>query len=121
MSATDMVAHLNDTFRMAFGELPTKRPRGRVIQLLRVPPINYLAACFLPFGRGLRTAPELIERQPESWGVEIEALRARLEDFGRDTANRPMADHPYFGRLPRRLWGILGYRHIVHHLRQFGA
>ena len=121
MSATDMAAHLNDTFRMASGELPTMRPPGRLIQLLRVPPINYLAACFLPFGRGMRTAPELIARQPERWEAEIRTLRSHLEDFGKCFATRPMVDHPFFGRLPRHVWGVLGYRHIAHHLRQFGA
>ena len=121
MSAEEMVAHLNDTFRMALGELPTKRPNGRLARLLRIPPINYIAVCFLPFGRGLRTAPELIQRRPESWDVEIVSLRLHLDAFATCSADRPMADHPFFGRLPRRLWGILGYRHIVHHLRQFDA
>lgn len=28
---------------------------------------------------------------------------------------------PAFGRLTRPAWGVLSYRHIDHHLRQFGV
>ena len=30
-------------------------------------------------------------------------------------------EHPAFGRLARRAWGVLAYRHLDHHLRQFGV
>lgn len=116
-----MLAHLNDSFRMVVGELPAKRASGRWVRLLRIPPINYLAACCLPFGRGLRTAPELIRRPPERWAVEMATLRTHVAEWSRESEGRSLPEHPFFGRLPRRLWGILGYRHIAHHLRQFGA
>jgi hypothetical protein len=29
-------------------------------------------------------------------------------------------EHPAFGRLSGRAWGALVYRHMDHHLRQFG-
>jgi hypothetical protein len=30
-------------------------------------------------------------------------------------------EHPAFGRMSRRVWGVLGYRHLDHHFRQFGV
>jgi hypothetical protein len=30
-------------------------------------------------------------------------------------------EHPAFGKLSTRAWGVLIYRHMDHHLRQFGA
>jgi len=30
-------------------------------------------------------------------------------------------EHPAFGALSRRAWGVLIYRHMDHHLRQFDA
>lgn len=121
MTATQMVAHLNDGFRMAFGELPT-RPRGRRLgRLLRLWPFNLLAASFLPFARGLPTAPELLARVPGSWDSEVRALRSNLATFAERDLDGPWADHPFFGSLPGWAWGILGYRHIAHHLRQFGV
>ncbi|MEK7381556.1 MAG: DUF1569 domain-containing protein [Gemmatimonadota bacterium] len=32
-----------------------------------------------------------------------------------------MAPHPAFGSMTKSSWGILAYKHIDHHLRQFGA
>lgn len=29
--------------------------------------------------------------------------------------------HPFFGKMSRNLWGILVYRHVDHHLKQFSA
>lgn len=29
--------------------------------------------------------------------------------------------HPYFGSLNTKQWGLAGYKHIDHHLRQFGV
>jgi hypothetical protein len=29
--------------------------------------------------------------------------------------------HPYFGDLDKKQWGLAGYKHIDHHLRQFGV
>lgn len=31
------------------------------------------------------------------------------------------AGHPYFGRLSTNQWGLAAYKHIDHHLRQFGV
>ena len=37
-----------------------------------------------------------------------------------DSATR-WPEHPFFGPLTRKDWGVLGYRHSDHHLRQFDA
>jgi hypothetical protein len=29
--------------------------------------------------------------------------------------------HPAFGAMSRLDWGVLGYRHVVHHFTQFGV
>lgn len=121
MTVLEMLAHVNDSFRMASGELATEPHRGRFAWLLRLPPVNYLAACCLPFGHGLPTAPELIRREPNDFQSEIAQLRASVAGFQERSRAAPWAEHPFFGRLPNWAWGVLGYRHITHHLRQFGV
>ena len=32
----------------------------------------------------------------------------------------PFPRHPLFGRMTNGEWGRWGYRHVDHHLRQFG-
>ena len=53
-----MLAHLNDSYRMATGELKVK-PKNLP---LRYTPIKQLIIYVLPFPKGAPTAPELIAR-----------------------------------------------------------
>lgn len=117
MDSAAMLAHLAESLRMALGELPV-RPRGR---LLRLPPLRHAIIHWLPFPKGAPTAPELVARRAEDIAAEIRAVKTLLEELaGRATA--PIwPEHPAFGRLSARDWGALVYRHIDHHLRQFGA
>jgi hypothetical protein len=38
-----------------------------------------------------------------------------------DDSSTRWPEHPFFGPLTRKDWGVLGYRHSDHHLRQFDA
>ena len=44
-----------------------------------------------------------------------------LEEAANRPEDRPFAPHPAFGPLTRRQRGILAWKHINHHLRQFGG
>ena len=118
MNAPQMVAHLIDAIRMASGELATA-PKN--IPLLRYPPMKQLFVYCLPFPKGAPTAPELLARKPEEWTVEIGQLRDQLDRFVSRGPAATATAHPLFGRLTGRAWGALVYRHMDHHLRQFGV
>ena len=117
MTAPQMVSHLLASMRMALGDLAVASKRLP----LRYPPIKQLVIYWLPFPKGAPTAPELVTRVPEEWSADVAALGdaiARLA--GRDPGGR-WPDHPAFGVMSGRAWGVLTYRHVDHHLRQFGA
>jgi hypothetical protein len=116
MSAPQMLAHLADWMLMAKGELKTA-PKNRG---LGFPPVKQLAIYWLPFPKGVPTAPELISRKPLAWTVERAAVREHVLSF--ETLNPAVwPEHPVFGEMTPRAWCVLGYRHMDHHLRQFGA
>jgi hypothetical protein len=117
MNASQMLAHLNNSFLMATGELPVKSKKLPI----RFTPLKQLIIYVLPFPKGAPTARELISRDPGNWDIERENLRNRINGF--TTADRIdlAAEHPAFGRMTPKTWGVLGYRHIDHHFRQFGA
>ena len=117
MTASEMVAHLVDATRMALGDLPCV---GRRLPI-RYAPLKQLIIYWLPFPKGVPTAPELLVRRSLSWRAEVDELTALLERLGREPADRAWPEHPAFGRLTRRAWGVLVYRHTDHHLRQFGV
>jgi hypothetical protein len=117
MSAAQMVAHLADSLRMASGELevaPKKAP-------FRYSPLKELALYVLPIPKGLPTAPELIARKPAEWTAEVATLREQLNGLVERGAEALAPAHPVFGSLSARQWGVLVYRHMDHHLRQFGV
>jgi hypothetical protein len=117
MTAPQVVAHLADAARMALGDLPCESKRLPI----RYFPLKQLVVYWLPFPKGVPTAPELIGRPPGAWLTEVTELAALVERLGREPAQRIWPEHPAFGRLSRRAWGVLIYRHMDHHLRQFGV
>jgi hypothetical protein len=117
MDSRQMLAHLSDGVRMALGEL-TVQPRGGP---LRFPPIRHAIIHWLPFPKSAPTAPELLARRAEDWDAERAVLKHLLERLGALEGARDWPEHPAFGRLGSRDWGALVYRHVDHHLRQFGA
>ena len=118
MSAAQMVCHLVTWVEMALGELPIAERR----LFVRFPVIKQFIVYAMPFPKGLPTARELISRVP---AAELEAdraaLNAALDRFGARDPSDSWPRHPAFGHLSRRAWGVLGYRHTDHHLRQFGV
>lgn len=117
MTAPRMLAHLSDWMAMASGSLPTQ-PRKL---FLRYTPVKQLAIFWLPFPKGVPTAKELITRAASDWSMERAALCDSIESFEKLHPDGVWPLHPAFGALTPRAWGVLGYRHTDHHLRQFGV
>ena len=114
-----MLAHLVEGFRMSMGEIAVK-PR-RVKLPIRHWPLNVLFILLVGMPKHAPTARELIARPPRAVDEELRALDEYMARFA---AMKPRTDwpaHPFFGRLSRRTWGVLGYKHADHHLRQFGV
>jgi len=118
MNRPQMLAHVNDTLRMSTGDLAVA-PRKL---LLRWPPLKQLMIYVLPFPKGVPTARELLARIDDAqFEQEAAAFPEMLERFASRPVDAPMPAHPAFGPLTRRAWGVLAYRHVDHHFRQFGV
>lgn len=117
MNAPQMVSHLIESLRMATGELPVASKNLP----LRYPPLKQFIIYLMPFPKSAPTAPELIAREPTTWADDVQRLSAGLDAFASKVAAGRWPEHPAFGRLSAKQWGILVYRHMDHHLRQFGV
>ena len=117
MNCAQMLAHLADGMRMTVGELPCKSKGGP----LRYPPLKQLIIYWLPWPPGAPTAPELISRAPDGIEQETTAVQTLIERFAQSESKAQWPEHPAFGKLSAKDWGVLAYRHIDHHLRQFGV
>ncbi|MBA3671384.1 MAG: DUF1569 domain-containing protein [Gemmatimonadaceae bacterium] len=117
MDAARMVAHANDAMRMGLGQLTVKTQK----LFVRHTPFKQLIVYVVPFPKGAPTARALIARAPGAFEDEVAAFGQLLDEFSRRDPDAPSPVHPAFGQLTRKQWGVLGYKHMHHHLRQFGA
>ena len=116
-NASGMLAHLNDSYRMAIGELAVK-PKNLP---LRYTPIKQLVIYVLPFPKGAPTAPELIARCGSAvLDDEKSALMAMFTKLGSIDRGVALPEHPAFGKLSYDMYGALMARHTEHHFKQFG-
>lgn len=118
LDVTGMLQHLRRSALMCVGELSVpsanKRPFHRF-------PLKHVILYVLPFPKGAPTAPALKPIDAASFEEERAALLELLERIGTGLREGMGPDHPLFGPLSWREWGVVTYKHSDHHLKQFGA
>jgi len=117
MSASQMVVHVVDALKMSTGELPTREKKRPI----RFAPLKQIIIYGPPFPKSVPTAPELLVRQCEDFDAERTNLKQMMDTFASIPATTNLPRHPAFGKLSRRAWGALTYKHIDHHFKQFGV
>ena len=119
MDVAQMLAHCSAGMDMASGRLNLPRALvGRVLGRF-VKPIYINEK---PFTRNSPTAKELVFSNPCDFLREQEQLRAKVQQFHEGgEAQCTRHPHPFFGALTPQEWSRGTYKHLDHHLRQFGA
>jgi len=119
MNAHQMIVHLADPFRSALGE----RQVTMLDSPLRFFPINKLVSQIMPWPKGAPTAPGFVQGKQGSSPVEFEKdrheLLALLNRFSQQQTIK-FSPNPTFGNLTSKEWARLMWRHMNHHLTQFG-
>lgn len=118
MDVAGMLRHLRLASLMALGEYSVPSANKRAFQVF---PLKHLILYVLPFPKGAPTAAELKSEAGASFEEERAALLEVLERIGTGLRDGMGPDHPLFGPLSWREWGVATYKHTDHHLRQFGA
>lgn len=121
MSAGEMLCHCLDGNKMALGEIP---PTDRSNFFTRSF-VKFLIVYVVPIPKGAPAAPEINPRKSGRKTQDFERERQLLIDDINNFANLNAADfkgrHHVFGKLTPDQWGRLGYKHLDHHLKQFGV
>ena len=124
MSVTGMLQHLRLSAQMAVGELQVAAANKRAFQVF---PLKHLILYVLPFPKGAPTATELLPGEAASveaaasFEDERAVLLALLDRIGTGPREGAGPAHPLFGPLSWSEWGAVTYKHVDHHLKQFGA
>ena len=114
MTEAQMLLHCRKQIEMALGKIPTKPMFPRPIQWLSKITFGY----YIPWPRNLVTAREMMVTKGESFEIEHEKLLEIISEFIEADEFHP---HSIFGNLTKEDWGLIIYKHLDHHLRQFGA
>ncbi|MCE9593864.1 MAG: DUF1569 domain-containing protein [Planctomycetes bacterium] len=119
LNVAQMCAHCQAPLNVALGELRLKRG---LIGIL----FGGLAKKKLlspePWKPGLPTAPEFRVVDPRDFAREHRALTELVRRFGEGGPSKLTQEpHPFFGPLTVEQWSELQWRHLDHHLRQFGV
>ncbi|HEY5056475.1 MAG TPA: DUF1569 domain-containing protein [Acidobacteriaceae bacterium] len=120
MSAAQTVAHCSLAIEMALGE---KKPPRVLIGRILGPVVKKLAlGNDAPMRKNSPTAPSLIVSDDRDLEAEKLRLAGLIDRFSKGGA-AVCTDHPhaFFGTLTPEQWAELMYKHLDHHLRQFGA
>lgn len=119
MDAGQMMAHCSAALDMASGRLnPPRMLIGRVIG----PLVKPIYTNEKPFSKGNPTVPKLVFSDRRDFQREQEQLRLKVRQFHEGgEAQCTKHPHPFFGKLTAQEWSRGMYKHLDHHLRQFGA
>jgi uncharacterized protein DUF1569 len=119
MSVTQMLEHNSRVLEVVTGKRPMHQAFiGKLISWM-------FKKKFLgeePFSKNGPTGPELIVKDEPNFRETKDKVRALLNDL--HTIGEKGCDgkiHGFFGRLTGAEWGICQYKHLDHHLRQFGV
>lgn len=118
MDVAQMLRHVNETLSVARGEKVIKRLLiGRILG-------PFLKSGYVsdkPFKQDEPTAKEFIVTTPQDFAKEkmhaLEQLKAFHEGGEAGATKHP---HGFFGELTPKQWGETQWKHLDHHLKQFG-
>jgi hypothetical protein len=119
MDAAQMMAHCSAALDLASGRLV--RPRSVVGRLIG-PLVRPIYSNDKPLSKGSPTDKSLVISDQRDFSREQEQLKVRVRQFHQGgEAQCTRHPHPFFGALTPREWSTGMYKHLDHHLRQFGV
>ncbi len=116
LSAPGMVCHLIDGLKMALGDVEVASLNKKIYQSF---PIKHLIIYVVPFPKNVPTAPELLATAPSDFEGDRRQLAELMERLAKGPAGKGPS-HPFFGPLTNEEWNALQWKHVEHHLKQFG-
>lgn len=117
MNVAQMLAHLQPAIRIAYG---THKPKGHFFFNLVLPFFKSKLWDNKPYKKSLPTDPTFVMTGLEkNFEKEKAALLDLVEKFSEETIAGER--HPVFGKLTKENWSKATWKHLDHHLQQFGV
>ena len=119
MKVAQMMAHCSEAYKVPLSD--TGQPRmfmGRIFG----PLVKGSMHSDKSWKQNLPTAPNFIIKGERDFATEKTHLLSFTERFHKEGPTKAARfPHPFFGKFTTEQWGKLTYKHLDHHLKQFGA
>jgi hypothetical protein len=119
MNVSQMLAHCNISMETAMGLNAIKQVFiGRIIGPLMRPKVLGPK----PFIKNAPTDKSYIFKHNCDFGEEKAKTIASIKKFfDAGSSGATIHPHPFFGKFTQEQWGVFQWKHLDHHLRQFGV
>lgn len=119
MNVNQMVLHVKDQLDIALGH-KSAAPQGPFHYRTKL--CLWLKLYILPWKKNKEITPREMDSRFNGMVVtdfenDKHLLLLRLQEF---VSTSRFNDHPFYGKLTKKDWGRLAWKHINHHLMQFG-
>lgn len=120
MSLVQMLQHCGMQLKLGLGEVPQANHEGP--GFFRTSLGRWLILYLLPWPKGTSTPQQMdmLKNKLPPQAVE-QAKQNLIHLLERAQAQANLSPHPLFGKLNKRQWGRLIWKHLDHHLKQFGT
>lgn len=120
MDVAQMVKHCQMPLLVANGKMELTEKTGFLKKVIfRVyKPIMYNDK---PWPENITTPKAFKVVDVHVFDLERDILKQNIADFHGKALNIHWPNHPFFGRFSTDQWGKMQYKHLDHHLKQFGV
>ncbi len=120
MEVGQMLKHCQIPFEVALSHIEMEAKPGVLMKLM--------SKLFKPsmyndklWRRNMQTPKQFLVTDPMVFAIEKDNLVALINEFAPLKNNTNWPEHPYFGHFTTEQRGQIQYKHLDHHLRQFGV
>ncbi len=121
MNVSQMLSHCNVTYEMVYEKNKHPKPNFFMKLILKLAVKNTVVSS-KPYKQNLKTAAAFIIVDAKNFEIEKKRLIDfinRTQQLGEDSFDGKTSES--FGKLSKNEWNNLFYKHLNHHLLQFGV
>ena len=116
MNVAQMLAHVQLPISCAYG---THQVKGSFLLKLLGPLFKGILYNDKPYKQGLPTDPTYVVVESKDFENEKQRLLEKLNRFSGETI--VLENHPVWGKMTKEQWSRATWKHLDHHLKQFGV
>lgn len=120
MDVAQMVKHCQMPLLIANGKMKSLKKIG-ILKKMAFKLFKPLMYNDKAFPKNLSGPKEFTVTDPQVFELERDQLIIAINEFHNKALNMHWPKHPYFGNLTTGQSGKMQYKHLDHHLRQFGV